>query len=215
MLKHWSKTRVQSHERNQGLSPEIRILSAAEGILDDYSIKNPKFAISDLFRQKELDDFCKFCNIETVMPVGPSVINNYSSWLYKVKDGVTWVYVATSSPNPDEQSSFPVLRDWKKPNCRLFRFISIVAHEIGHLRLKHQFLAVGKAKPERIFPSMDHIEEWEAWVFSGFLTSFLLAEYARETKDGTGIDKAPHLLGTSPLADGLTVPAVHRADRQG
>jgi hypothetical protein len=193
-MKNWSKIRTKLRKQRV-CAPEFWVMAEVVQCFDAfYSLRDGKFSPVDLFNQAVLRDFgLRVFGVTEIMPVSPAIIHDYYSWLYKTTGGEAGIWVAT--PVFPGERDFPLLSRKTEPTADKFRFASILAHEFGHLKLGHEAVAVSRATPGEPFPHMSVENEWDAWIFSNFVLSFLLAEHAATSRLATGVDHGPELFG--------------------
>ncbi len=193
----WSQGLLAADARAGG-STEVEILAHVWQTLTLYATHHKRdFMVSDLLASpRVIEHLAKvMCNVEMPTPIGPSVIKGHS-WLYKVGDDIIGMYINVDTTSASGYVTIPsTLDDWgNEANlCHVLDYLSIVAHEMGHLVLRHNFKKIEALRDGALYPAMDKTDEYEAWLFSEYLRGFILGEHAWQTKNSTGRDGAPHL----------------------
>lgn len=191
-MRNWSEMRLSLFGKKK-IAPEFLILAKVERGLDEYStLKKGDFNIQQLFNDCVLNDFClKGYKVIEILPV-EGVIKNYHSWLYKANGGNYGICISTKTEDGKRIVPDLVARK-KEPSATLLNFISIIAHELGHIALEHRLSDLQELRPSELFPSMGPEHEWEAWIFSELIRAFILADYSVKTKKSLNKDGAPEL----------------------
>jgi len=193
-MRDWSEVRRSRFDLRK-VSPETFILArVTEGLDKYYQRKKGKFRITELLDVNVLRDYCQsIYTINEWMFVSPKCIKNYNSWLYKIKDGGSGVIIATEHEK-NHARILPKLAEWAQGRCvAVFRFLTLLAHEIGHVALEHKLTEVTKLRDAEKYPAMNPEHEWEAWLFAEYLRAFILADYSVETRQNEQRDGAPDL----------------------
>lgn len=175
--------------------PESRILPAVVNGLDKYwDKKRGNFKAIDLLNNKTLESFAKLVyDVNVFLPEAPASTGNYPSWLYKDMCGGYRIHV--SAKDEHGNGIFPVdARVWAEPGHRLFSYVTIIFHELGHLALQHNAAKIIKLGQGQPFPAMSKEQDWEAWLFAGCLRSFIVADSSVESREALSLDYVINLL---------------------
>ncbi len=193
-MRDWSFMRRDWFER-RGVAPETYIMAKVIEGLDKYHERTRgEFRAANLLDAHILKDFCRRTyTINEWIPVSPRCIQNYNSWLYKLKDGGCGVLIATSHKKSGARI-LPNMAEWAQgPSTRVMAFLTLLAHEIGHVAMEHLLAEITDLQPTEKYPSMKAEHEWEAWLFAEFMRAFIIADYSVETKQNEQRDCAPDL----------------------
>jgi hypothetical protein len=179
------------------------ILWAVVTALDDYwdhcDKVHAEFSSTTAFLKGSRKQIATFANvvaeIKDILPCGKRIIHGYMSWLNKSDTAEIEVWIASDYRMEDHYTAWPYTFEWTdQKSWRLcVDQIAIIAHEIGHLLLKHQGLDIEVLPTDKKFPWMSPTEEWEAWLFSKFFCAYIISDYSLETRNAEGVDRAVDL----------------------
>jgi len=162
----------------------LTALEAATASIDEFSAAKPDFKARDLLlSHHSLQVFLRACfGISEILPVNSEMLHGYATWLYRSPSGDLGILVAADV--------VPNLAERITPSARLLQFMTLLLHEAGHVALRHADAVAGSAAAGQMFPAMDEQCEYEAWLFAGFVRTFVVADYAVYARSR----HEPHLL---------------------
>ena len=226
MKRTWSSTRANL-QNNKGISPEVAILLSVTVSLDQFLLKDSTFSDTTAFlgSPRTIESYARaVANVVEIMPVGRSVIKGYQSWLYRVASPHhNGIWIAVEDGDHDYVSKPRISDWWREPNVFLLDYVTIIAHEVGHVARNHRGLEVATVPSLNPFPAMGISEEWEAWLFAEYFRAFILADHSAKSKQDRNVDSAPglflhrrcHADGKCTAGAGISTSTSRSSDRTG